>query len=660
MWTKALVALGMVAALVVAFAVCLVSAVQLLFPREMPFGVTGSSPVVAAVQQELGLTIETYQSAADLTDAARAGAVYGGYVTGSSSDTLLTVPAKSFFGDVYLQAAFEDAAAKLDRPLTTSTVVPLPTADRTGAVVGLLLLPTLVGGYLVASLLYSTSRKAAAPGRIGLVLAFSAVAAVVTAGAAAMLGAIPWSSAVPLLPCFLLVAAAVGLSAVAIQALVGKLGSLLVAFLFIVVGGAGAGGGGASLLPTYWQTLGNLFPPRHAVELYRNVRYFGGHDIGKPIAVLLAYALVGALVIALRTPRAPQEGTESHGPARSAGRRRLVPSELLAPVAFSVLLTALFAVNYTSSGHEPVAESMPFGVVGSPTLAESAQNPLFSLELISYDSQGDATAAMDRGEIYGALVTTGSSAELTVVSTISDLSPLDIARNFRAAAAASGTALTTTSYAPTPLAPKDPLALVPATVLVALLIGGYMSAALLAGALGTASGRWRGLWLLGFSAVTGLLVDLAVTCWLQGFPADAFWVVWPIVSLTMLVVSLFTAVLRRLLGPAGVIVTLVVILQFGNPSSGGANGAFYLPAFWDDIGPYLPPRNAFLLLRNAIYFDGNGIAGPLAVLIAYAVAAGAVLMFLDWFRSPEPELAGIDQDDAAGAATVAIPVGPVG
>ena len=105
--------------------------------------------------------------------------------------------------------------------------------------------------------------------------------------------------------------------------------------------------------------------------------------------------------------------------------------------------------------------------------------------------------------------------------------------------------------------------------------------------------------------------------------------------------------------------TLIVILQFGNPSSGGSNGAAYLTTFWNDIGPFLPPRNAYLLLRNSLYFDGNGIAQPLAVLLAYALIAAAALMFLDWRRSPEPVAPGLDADDAAGAATVAIPVGPL-
>ena len=645
------------------FAVCLVSAVQLLAPRDMPFGITESSPVVDAVQQEYSLDLTTYSSEADLMDAAARGDIYGGYVVGSSTDLLVTVPAKSFFGEVYVSAGFKEAAKSESRTYTTTPVAPLPTADRTGALVGLLLLPTLVGGYMIASLMFSTSQVAAARGRIAIVFAFAAAVALITGIAAGpLIGAFPTSNMWTLIPCFFLVTAVVGLSAVAIQAIVGKLGSLVVALLFIILGGAGAGGTGVALLPTYWQYIGALFPPRHAIELYRNVRYFDGNNIATPIAVLLAYGVVSLVVIVAMTRRtaAPEPAPAgADGESSQHERRRLVPKNLIAPVAFSLILTTLFAVNYMSSGHEPIANDMPFGVVGPTELAEAAQGDLFDLDITQYDDQDAATQAMDRGEIYGALITSDSSTELMVVNTISDISPLDIAGNFEKAASASGETISVKAYAPTKLAPKDPFALVPATLLVVLLIGGYMSAALLTTSVGSASARWRGVWLAGFSIVTGLVLDIVTTFWLDGFPEDSFWVAWPILSLIILVVALFAAVMRRLLGPAGIVVTLIVILQFGNPSSGGSNGAAYLTPFWNDLGPFLPPRNAFLLLRNTLYFDGNGIAQPLFVLLAYAIIGAAVLGFLDWYRSPELSVPGLHSDDAAQAAGVAIPIGPL-
>ncbi|KHK96602.1 hypothetical protein LK09_14840 [Microbacterium mangrovi] len=655
---KPTVALGIVAFLAVVFAICLVSAVHLLEPRGMAFGVTASSPVVDAVDKNGALDIKTYPSEDALMTAAEQGDIYGGYIVGSSSDTLVTVPAKSFFGEIFIRGGIEKAAAEQHQKITTTVVAPLPLSDRTGGVVGLLLLPTLMGGYLVASLLYSVTKSATARGRIGFVFSYAAIIALVTwLIAGPVLEAIP-AGAVALVPAFFLVTAAVGLSAVALQVLVGPLGSLLTALLFVIIGGAGSGGAGVALLPTFWQTAGNLFPPRHAIELYRNVIYFGGHNVGLPILVLGLYAVASIVVIVVvggRRSAASAGPVTVEDPAAKKARHRVV----LIPAAFAFILTTLFALNYTSSGHSPVADNLPFGLVGSTQLTDAAQGPLLSLDVTTYPDEQAAMDAIERGEIYGALIASGKPAQLVVVPSISDIAPLDLTHAFETAAAEQHQKLTVKPYEPTALPSGDPYALVLATVLTALLVGGYMSASMLTNSSGRASGRWRGLWLAGFAVVTALAIDLAVTFLFQGIPVDAFWVTWAIMSLIIVVISWLTAVLRRLLGPVGVVLTLIVILQFGNPSSGGSNGAAYLPGFWNQIGPLLPPRNDFLLLRNTIYFGGNGIEQPLIVLLVYALIFGGVLAYLDWFRSPEPVIPGLKDEDTAGAAAVAIPVGPV-
>jgi len=139
---KALAVLALVLVGTSLFAVCLVSAIQLLKPHDMPFGVTGSSPLVKVVQAEAskkGASIDLirYASEADLIQAAEQGDLYGGLVPGRSADTLVTVPAQSFFGEIYVRGAFTDAAKKAKRTITTKTIAPLPTSDRTGAVVDL-------------------------------------------------------------------------------------------------------------------------------------------------------------------------------------------------------------------------------------------------------------------------------------------------------------------------------------------------------------------------------------------------------------------------------------------------------------------------------------------------------------------------------------------
>jgi hypothetical protein len=261
---------------------CLVSAQQLLVPRDMPFGVAGApSPVVAAVASKIGLALTDYPNQSAAMNAIDQGGLYGAYVTGSPSDTLIVVPAKSFFGQVEVEGAFLAAAHKLGQPVTVQTAKALPPSDPVGGVVGLLLLPLLIGGYLAAVLVFKAAGgTAAAPWRAAILIGYALVGALLTdliAGPG--IGAFSSSHFWPLLPCFWLVTSAVVLAAAAIQGLAGKAGTLLVAVTFIVIGGPPTGGLGTYLLPVYWRNIGVIFPPQNAVTLIRNVLYFGGNNI---------------------------------------------------------------------------------------------------------------------------------------------------------------------------------------------------------------------------------------------------------------------------------------------------------------------------------------------------------------------------------------------
>ncbi|WP_328965356.1 hypothetical protein [Streptomyces virginiae] len=669
MLKKAAVALGIVLILQSFFALCLVSALQLLVLRNTPFGVTGASPVVNAVASKVSLDTRSYADESAVMEAIGQSKLYGAYLPGQASDTLIVVPAKSFFGRVELEAAFEDAAKKLDRPLTVKAVKPLPKYDRLGGVSGLLLIPLLIGGYLAAVLLLKATRTAAAPWHVAMLVGYSTVGALLTdliAGPG--IGAYSNSHFWPLLPCFILIAASVSLAAAAFQRLLGPAGTLAVAILFIIVGGSAAGGVGVTLLPDYWQHLGAVFPPQHAIALVRNVIYFNGNNITTPLIVLGLYALAGGIVIGYLGRWRPVKRVGAAAPAdapdtpdtpdavdvpaaRAAGPKPAV--RVLVALAIAAVMQCLFTVNYMSSAHEPVATDMPFGTVGrSPLLAATQRN--LSLKVTQYPSEQAAKDAIDRAEIYGALIPGQTSNTLLVVPTQSDVAPLDLAANFEIAAKKLGQPLSVQQYAPHPLAKKDPFGLVVSLMLVPLLVGGYMASTMLRTVTGSATGRRRLTALLGFSVLAGLAVNLVVGPWLQGYPLEKFWIVWPILSLIVAVVALVAAVLQKLLGAAGTLVTVIVVMLFGNPSSGGANGVPYLPTFWTDIGPFLPPRNAYILLRNTIYFDGHGTTQALVVLLVYLAVPAIALALLDRFRTPEIP---VTRETEAEATALTVPVG---
>ncbi|MFF4045325.1 hypothetical protein ACFYZ5_01555 [Streptomyces chartreusis] len=662
---KIVAALAVVLAAQALLALCLVSAQQLLVPRNMPFGVTGPpSPVVAAVASRAGLDLTSYPNESAVMDAANQGELYGAYLSEGSSDTLVVVPAKSFFAQTELEPAFLAAAHKLGRPVTVQEVAPLTSEDPIGAVTSLLLLPLLIGGYLAAVLVFKAAHGiAAAPWRAAILIGYALVGALLTdliAGPG--IGAYSSSHFWPLLPCFWLITSAVALAAAAVQALVGKLGTLLVAVLFIVIGGPPAGGLGTYLLPVYWRNIGVLLPPQSAVTLVNHVLYFDGNDISTPLVVLFLYAAAGTAVIAwfgrirpagrANTAGGPEPQTPPGDAPSTPGRRRAVIGMLVA-LGICAVMQSLFATTYMSAGHAPKASNLPFGVVGpSPVLAAAEKN--ISLKVTQYPNEAAAKTAMDEARVYGALVSSGGTNTLIVVPSLSDLAPLDLAVRFEEAARATGQKVKVQQYAPHPLAAKDPFGLVQALMLVPLLIGGYMSSTLLMAATGRAAGRWRAAQLAGFAVISGLVIDLIVCYWLEGFPSSKFWIVWPICSLIVAVVAFVAAILQKLLGPIGTLVTVVAMILLGNPSSGGASGVPYLPAFWRDLGPYLPPRNGYILLHHTIYFDGHGTSQALINLLIYLGVAAAVLIVLD-LRRTEAKV----PTDATEAAAVSVPIGAV-
>jgi hypothetical protein len=672
---KVLAALVIVLVVQAIFELCLVSADQLLVPRNMPFGVAGPpSPVPAAVASKLGLDLTDYPSKSAAMTAIDRGELYGAYVTGTSKDTLIVTPAKSFFGYLYVGPAFLDAAHKLGRPVTVDTVKPLPPADPLGSVSGLLLLPLLVGGLLAAVFVFKAAGgRAAARWRNAILVGYALVGALLTdliCGPG--LGAYSSSHFWPLLPCFWLVTSAVVLAAAAIQGLAGKAGTVLVALLLIIVGLASSGGSGTYLLPNYWRNIGVILPPQNAATLILHVLYYGGNNITTPLIVLFLWVAAGAAVIfylgwirparaAAAVAHAPVDLAEASPaaspapgtPAGNPGRRRGV-IVILAALGVCAIMQCLFATTYMSAQHAPKAANLPFGVTGSSPMLAAAEKTI-SLKVTRYPNEKAVKTAIDQAKIWGGLVSSGTSNTLLVVPTISDYAPLPLTMAFEGAAKSTGQKLMVKQHAPVPLPPKDPFGLVQGIMLAPLLIGGYMVSTLLMSATGKAAGRWRVAQLVGFAVVAGLVVELIVCLWLGGFSSSKFWIVWPICSLIIAAVSFVAAVLQKLVGAAGTLLTVIIIILLGNPSSGGATGYPFLPAFWRDIGPYLPPRNAYILLHHTIYFNGHGTTEALTVLLIYFGVGALILGLLDWFRSEAP----VPADVTEGATMTAAAAGGV-
>ncbi len=68
----------------------------------------------------------------------------------------------------------------------------------------------------------------------------------------------------------------------------------------------------------------------------------------------------------------------------------------------------------------------------------------------------------------------------------------------------------------------------------------------------------------------------------------------------------------------------VTMMFIGNPLSGMATTAAWLPAGWGALGQLLPPGAAGASVRSMAFFDGHGATTPLLVLVCW-IAVGIAL-----------------------------------
>jgi hypothetical protein len=186
-------------------------------------------------------------------------------------------------------------------------------------------------------------------------------------------------------------------------------------------------------------------------------------------------------------------------------------------------------------------------------------------------------------------------------------------------------------------------------VVMALIVGGYLSSTIGLAFGGRATKRGR-LAALAIVAVIGaLLTDTLAGPLLGAVPTSKFLVLWALFTLVMMAVAFATAALQTFLGAAGTLVVVIVFVIFGAPASGGTVPAPYLPALWRVLGPYLPAGAGTTAVRNTIYFDGNMIATSLLVLAAYLVVGAAAVILIRQRRQ-----GGEDAEVEASAAAAAV------
>ncbi|CAN5510671.1 DUF3533 domain-containing protein [soil metagenome] len=284
-------------------------------PKDLPFGVVAPEgigetlvqqidaagngalkPTLLASEDELHLQIDQLD-------------LYGGVVVTSDGLTLVVSDAVGASASSALTAFFQGYASAQGQQLIIEHDRLLEDGDPRGLTSVYLVFAWVFGGYFCATVLTTVvgsgylSRGHAAM-RLGLLAAYSVISGLGTALLAVeVFDALPghfWEIAgVGALTVF-----AVATASMAIQLLLGVVGTLVVMIALVLIGNPSSGGVVLpEFLPAFWQTVGPWLPNSSSYQLLRNSIYFDGAQTARPILVLGTYALVGSALLLMFATR---------------------------------------------------------------------------------------------------------------------------------------------------------------------------------------------------------------------------------------------------------------------------------------------------------------------------------------------------------------------
>jgi hypothetical protein len=289
-----LTAAGLVVALLAmaAFAASYIGAFHDPTPHHVPIGVIDAQSA-AAVDASHGAFSAHRESTAALVHDLKARKI----AAGLAGRTLYVASGESYTTAATVAAAF----GKQITGLTVSDVAPLAPGDPRGTTLFYLVIASVFGGYLGATLVnlllgYVLPTRLLAAARIGALATFAGLAGLVVASIVHGFGAITshffalwWIAA------FVVFAAAAATAA--LQTALGVAGTGIAMVVFIILGNSSAGGPyQLTFAPGFWRAVGPYLPQAAGLSALRGAVYFDGTNIAGRLAVLAVYAAVGSLV----------------------------------------------------------------------------------------------------------------------------------------------------------------------------------------------------------------------------------------------------------------------------------------------------------------------------------------------------------------------------
>ncbi|WP_258015861.1 DUF3533 domain-containing protein [Streptomyces sp. AJS327] len=309
-------------------------------------------------------------------------------------------------------------------------------------------------------------------------------------------------------------------------------------------------------------------------------------------------------------------------------RDAITPRALLLMVAVFLVQLA-FLVSYIGAFHHPEPQRVPLAVAGPQQLAERLDAlPGRPVETDRVSGQAAARDRVLHREADAAYVMNPSGTRDTLlVASAGGQSVADaVTRIGEEVARKEGRTLDVRDIVPA--GKGDQGSLTAFYLVIGWLVGGYLAASMLGVTVGArpSTGPRAVIRLAAmavYAALSGLGGAVLVGPVLDALPGH-FGTVWGVGTLVVFGAASVTIGLQTLFGVIGIGLAILVFVVLGNPSAGGAYQAHMIPPFWRAVGEWLPTGAGVSAVRNAVYFAGHAVSGPLLVLAVWAVAGVAL------------------------------------
>ncbi|MGX7697390.1 hypothetical protein [Gordonia polyisoprenivorans] len=333
---------------------------------------------------------------------------------------------------------------------------------------------------------------------------------------------------------------------------------------------------------------------------------------------------------ALAQEAKPSTTAQSHDTVLTPSPPRKQPPErvmLYAGLAMPVLLMILLPLLYTWGLHSPTPRHMNVSIVGSSQqtsqivagiqakvgssfdigeLADvnSAKSAVLSLQTRgAYDPQTNTVYVASLGNVAAAQAST------TVLSSI--------------AKTVAGTAPRIVDLAPTPS--HDALGNTVMFMALGAIMGGFLTATMLRLLLPGLSLRVELAILAVMSAIAGIVPTFIAYSVYSALTVNAVGAGMLLFAFAFVIGSFHLGGMR-LIGPAMVLPTLLIMMLFGVPASGGAIAAEMVPGFFTHLHAVLPTPALIEGLKRVVYFPQASLGATLSTLTVWAVIAAALIV----------------------------------